>query len=332
MTEATERPALCGQTRDWRNFLATQLGPTVAASLEELAARKFVMEKPGDAPKWESALQTLHALALDRVAPDLARAMPRLGPHCLPAQLKQIEIALREFCPWRKGPFEVCGLALDAEWRSNLKFDRLRAHVDFNGQRVLDVGSGNGYTCLRALGAGASLALGVDPTWLFVAQFAALKRFMLPVPADVLPFALEELPEDLGPFDCVLSLGVLYHRRVPLDHLRALRKFIAKSGKLVLETLIVEGPEGYSLKPEARYAGMRNVWELPTSATLLRWLNCAGYRNVRLLDVSPTTLLEQRSTRWSSQHSLINVLDPTDPLKTIEGHPAPRRALLVAEH
>jgi len=332
MEEATERSALLGQSREWRHFLAKDLGPTVAARLEELAAKKLAAEKPGDAPKWESALQTLQALPLAPVAPDLTRDMPRLGATCLPAHLKQIEMALREFCPWRKGPFEVCGLALDAEWRSNLKFDRLRAHVDFNGQRVLDVGSGNGYYCLRAVGAGASLALGVDPTWLFVAQFAALTRFMLPVPAYVLPFALEELPEDLGTFDCVLSLGVLYHRRAPLEHLGALRKFIANGGKLVLETLIVEGPEGYSLKPEARYAGMRNVWELPTSATLQSWLKSAGYRHVQLLDVTATTPLEQRSTSWSSEHSLINVLDPTDALKTVEGHPAPRRALLIAEH
>lgn len=331
MDEATEKPTLLGQSREWRRFLATHLGEKVASKLEETAERKLILEKPGDARKWESALQILQALALDLVAPDLTCGMPRLGPRCSPALLKPIEMALREFCPWRKGPFEVCGLALDAEWCSNLKFDRLRSHVDFNGQRVLDVGSGNGYYCLRALGAGASLALGVDPTWLFVAQFAALTRFMLPVPAYVLPFALGELPEDLGTFDCVLSLGVLYHRRAPLDHLNALRKFIAKGGKLVLETLIVEGPEGYSLKPEARYAGMRNVWELPTSATLLGWLHSAGYRNVRLLDVTATTPYEQRSTSWSSEHSLINVLDPTDALKTVEGHPAPRRALLIAE-
>ena len=39
---------------------------------------------------------------------------------------------------------------------------------------------------------------------------------------------------------------------------------------------------------------------------------------------------EQRSTPWMTYHSLSNFLDPDDASKSIEGYPAPRRAVVTA--
>ncbi|MBR9800034.1 MAG: DUF1698 domain-containing protein, partial [Gammaproteobacteria bacterium] len=39
---------------------------------------------------------------------------------------------------------------------------------------------------------------------------------------------------------------------------------------------------------------------------------------------------EQRATDWMTYHSLSDFLDPADPSLTREGHPAPRRAVLIA--
>ena len=47
---------------------------------------------------------------------------------------------------------------------------------------------------------------------------------------------------------------------------------MAPGAELVLETLIVEGPKGYSLTPDGRYAQMRNVHCLPSIGTLESWL------------------------------------------------------------
>jgi tRNA (mo5U34)-methyltransferase len=44
-----------------------------------------------------------------------------------------------------------------------------------------------------------------------------------------------------------------------------------------------------------------------------------------------TTPEEQRATPWSTGHSLKESLDPNDPSRTVEGHPAPRRVLVVGE-
>jgi tRNA (mo5U34)-methyltransferase len=75
---------------------------------------------------------------------------------------------------------------------------------------------------------------------------------------------------------------------------------------------------------------MRNVWHLPTVTALQDWLQKAGFLEIRLVDVTVTTTDEQRSTEWMPFESLAEALDPGDPGRTIEGWPAPRRALLVS--
>ncbi|PMC22346.1 tRNA 5-methoxyuridine(34)/uridine 5-oxyacetic acid(34) synthase CmoB, partial [Klebsiella aerogenes] len=44
-------------------------------------------------------------------------------------------------------------------------------------------------------------------------------------------------------------MGVLYHRRSPLDHLWQLKDQLAPGGELVLETLVIEGDENTVLVP-----------------------------------------------------------------------------------
>jgi tRNA (mo5U34)-methyltransferase len=75
---------------------------------------------------------------------------------------------------------------------------------------------------------------------------------------------------------------------------------------------------------------MRNVWFIPSTAMLENWLRRCGYRDIRTVDVTPTTIAEQRSTEWMTFESLADFLDPADTRLTIEGHPAPQRAVLVA--
>ncbi|MDX2053500.1 MAG: tRNA 5-methoxyuridine(34)/uridine 5-oxyacetic acid(34) synthase CmoB [Polyangiaceae bacterium] len=309
-----------------RALLALHFGEGTAEELLGAAEEKLHRENPGDAMKWANAI---HALPNGDVTTDFARESPRLG-QALASNLPKIESGLRELGPWRKGPFTVGGVEVDAEWRSNLKFERIEPHVNLEGCRVLDVGSGNGYYCLRALGAGAKVVLGIDPTWLYVAQFAALQKLMPPQPAWVLPFTLEDLPAAAAGFDYVFSMGVLYHRRAPLDHLRALHQRLKPGGTLVLETLVIDAELGPSLIPNGRYAGMRNVWQIPSTETLLSWLKACGYEHARIVDITRTLPAEQRATSWSSPHSLINVLDANDPARTIEGYPGPTRAVAIA--
>ena len=298
----------------WANSLQQQLDSKLAIG-------------HGDLPRWRRAVDALPDITPTAVE---LRAEFRLEAACDEACRAVTHDALFGLSPWRKGPFNVFGVHVDTEWRSDWKWDRVSSHLDLNGKRILDVGCGNGYYMWRMLGAGADSVVGIDPNWLFFCQFHAMKRYLEELPVWHLPMALEELPPKLEGFDTVFSMGVLYHRRSPVDHLLDLKDCLVKGGELVLETLVVEGNEHTALVPEDRYAQMRNVWFLPSVAALECWLRRAGFVDVRCVDVSVTSIQEQRSTDWMRYQSLPDFLDPQDHGKTIEGLPAPMRAVLIA--
>ena len=115
-----------------------------------------------------------------------------------------------------------------------------------------------------------------------------------------------------------------------MEHLLQLRGALRKGGELVLETLVIEGDDRQVLVPRGRYAKMRNVWFIPSAGALQLWLEKCGFKDVRIVDVSLTTVDEQRATNWMQFESLADFLDPLDQTRTIEGYPRPLRAVLLA--
>ena len=308
----------------------SELAPWAETLLEDIG-QEFHAERYGDLPRWEKALAALPAVTPSRI--DLDADCIRVGASADidSATREQLETALRGLHPWRKGPFDLFGVHIDTEWRSDWKWQRVSPALDdLAGRRVLDVGCGSGYHCWRMLGAGATEVIGVDPTPLFVLQFQALQNYVQRPEACVLPLGIEQLPPDLEAFDTVFSMGVLYHRRSPIEHLMELRGALRKGGQLLLETLVVDGDVNTCLVPSGRYARMGNVWFLPSTALLMLWLKKLGFRNPHLVDVNQTSTEEQRSTDWMTFHSLANFLDPYDPNLTVEGYPAPKRAIFTA--
>ena len=300
-------------------------------SLPQQIAQGLDPQRWGDLPDWESVLTALPELTPSSVTfKDEVRAGS--AGDASPEQRQQLETQLRKLHPWRKGPWNLFGIHIDTEWRSDWKWDRVSPHLESLKDRlVLDVGCGSGYHCWRQYGAGARRVIGIDPSAKFVAQFYAAKKYLgMDAPVDVLPLGIEALPPRLQAFDTTFSMGVLYHRRSPLDHLRELRETLRPGGQLVLETLVIDGGPGECLVPEGRYAKMRNVWFFPSTATLEGWLRTVGFTNPRTVDLDRTSLEEQRSTDWMHFESLVDFLDPADHSKTIEGHPAPQRATIVA--
>lgn len=246
-------------------------------------------------------------------------------------QIKKLEALLRVFSPWRKGPFKVHGIDINTEWRSDWKWERLRQHITpLNNRTVLDVGCGSGYHLWRMLGDGAKFTVGIDPSTLFLFQFEAIRQLANDDQrAHLLPLGIQQLPK-LEAFDTVFSMGVLYHRKSPIDHLQQLKDQLRDGGELVLETLVIDGDENQVLVPMGRYGKMNNVWFLPSADALMLWLTKLGFENVRCVDSCITSVDEQRKTDWMEYESLADFLDPADPSKTIEGHPAPKRAVIIA--
>ena len=244
---------------------------------------------------------------------------------------QRITQLLKNMMPWRKGPFHLYGINIDTEWRSDWKWERLIPHINnLAGKTVLDVGCNSGYHLWRMVGAGAKLAVGIDPMALYLCQFEAIRKLLgNDQRAHLLPLGIEELPK-LNAFDTVFSMGVLYHRRSPLDHLFQLKDQLVDGGQLVLETLVIDGDLHQALMPGERYAQMRNVYFIPSVPTMINWLHKCGFSDVKMVDKSVTSLDEQRKTEWMTSDSLADFLDPNDSSKTIEGYPAPMRAVFIA--
>ena len=307
--------------------------PRLAAVIDAIVSSGLDVERYGDIPRWQQAVAILPDLKINSVdlVSDMVSVSVDLNDDSIIVQQSALRSSLMALHSWRKGPFSLAGVVIDTEWRSDFKWQRLiKKIVPLAGKRVLDVGCGSGYHCWRMAGEGADLVIGIDPTPLFVMQYWALQKYLQQPKVWVLPTRMESLPAKLGSFDSVFSMGVMYHRRSPFDHIHELREALVDGGQLILETLVIDGSEGQVLVPEGRYSKMGNVWFIPSVATLCQWLRKMKFSDIQVVDVSTTTAEEQRRTEWMTFHSLTDFLDPDDMTKTVEGYPAPQRAVVVA--
>ena len=77
--------------------------------------------------------------------------------------------------PWRKGPFDIFGIYIDSEWRSDIKWDRVIRHLKpLKKRHVLDIGSSNGYYMFRMLQHEPAMVMGIEPYANFYFQFMLL--------------------------------------------------------------------------------------------------------------------------------------------------------------
>jgi len=300
------------------------------ADLKDQIPTKFDTVRNGNLQTWLDAFAELPAAAPLTLSIDDGHLA--LGDsHSFNWSPETLKEQLKKFMPWRKGPWQLGGIRIDTEWHSDWKWERVAPHLaPLKGRRILDVGSGNGYYCFRMAEQGAAMALGIDPGMLAVVQYSLMKRYAPQLPVWVLPLGVEEMPETL-PFDTVFSMGVLYHRKSPIDHIYQLKGFLRSGGELVLETMVIEEEYGDLLFPEDRYQQMRNVWFIPSVKQLELWIRRCGFVNVRTVCVEKTTVEEQRKTEWMQFDSLQQFLDPENSSKTIEGYPSPCRAVVIAE-
>lgn len=325
---------LTAQFSHWKSdFYQSMIGTKLESWLSTLIPllNDWEVSVPSkDAKRWQNQLQKLPSpsnatLCLSDIVE--VQATPLLNN----GEQQKVSAILKQFMPWRKGPFVFCGIEIDTEWRSDWKWQRVVPHIgNLEGQKVLDVGCGSGYHLFRMAEQKAEQVIGVDPTALFFYQFHCFKKYGEQLNVHFLPLGIEQLPASHY-FDTVFSMGVLYHRHDPIRFLKELKAQVAINGQLILETLVIEGDEQTVLMPSDRYAQMRNVWFIPSVDALTLWLKRAGFKQVQCVDIDTTSIKEQRATEWMDNHSLVDFLDPSDNTKTIEGYPAPKRAVLIAK-
>ena len=301
----------------------------LANYLEQIILKKKQELIHGDLEKWSKAIQLLPQKTTKK--PILNLSTISINGVGLTNKEKEItKKSLKILNPWRKGPFLIDDIFIDSEWKSNIKWNRIKNMTSpLNNKTILDVGCGNGYYSLRMIGDGAKLVIGIDPSILFMMQFKAIMNFMGDIPVYLLPLKLSELTNNQPFFDTVFSMGVLYHQKSPYIHLEQLYNSLKSGGELVLETIVFPKSKNFRNSGKERYAQMRNVWHIPNTEELISWIKKAGFKDIIKSSLYKTSINEQRSTPWMTSHSLIQALDPDNHNLTIEGYPAPHRIIIV---
>jgi tRNA (mo5U34)-methyltransferase len=238
---------------------------------------------------------------------------------------------LRGLMPWRKGPFSVFGIDIDAEWRSERKWNRLVAELpDLSGKVIADIGCNNGYYMFRMAHYHPALVLGFEPYVQHYYTFNTLNAFAGQRQLQVELLGIEHLTCFPESFDVIFCLGILYHQPSPLDALRDLHTALKPGGQLIVESQAIPGNEPMALFPQSTYAKVPGTWFVPTASCLHNWMNRTGFKHVRLFCDHAMSSEEQRRTAWMNFESYEDFIDKDNPALTIEGYPAPRRVFFKA--
>ena len=236
----------------------------------------------------------------------------------------------RFFRPWKKGRFDLFGIEIDGEWRSDWKWQRMESRLQVEGERVADIGCHNGYFMFRLLAKAPSLVVGFEPNLHCYFNFHFLQQYVREEKLYFEPFGVEYLDEYPAFFDVVLCWGILYHQLDPVSVLRRLHRSLKRGGVVLIDCQGIAGEDDMLLLPRKRYAGAAGIWYLPTKSALKNWLHRTNFRNINVFYDEPLSISEQRATAWSPSKSLQDFLT-ADGKKTCEGYPVPRRFYLIAE-
>jgi len=242
---------------------------------------------------------------------------------------QDIRKSLQAFMPWRKGPFSVFGIDIDAEWQSNRKWQRLLPLLpDLREKNVADIGCNNGYYMFRMSEHRPRFVLGFEPSVQHYYCFKALNSLAGIGQLNIDLLGVEHLPLFPSCFDVIFLMGVIYHRPSPVDTLRDVYAALAPGGTLILESQAIPGEESLALFPETTYAKAPGIYFIPTGRCLGNWMKKAGFEHVELFCSHPMSGEEQRRTEWMTFESYSDFLKTGNPLLTLEGYPAPHRVFL----
>lgn len=119
------------------------------------------------------------------------------------------------------------------------------------------------------------------------------------VEANVLYMGERERAE-LGRFDLVWCLGVLYHNVEQLRLLRRLYELTAENGLVVVESAttrnrVLAGRNVVELHWPETYRSVPTITHLPTRRAIASWLEMVGFADVRIREVYSRSLRWQRA-------------------------------------
>ncbi|MCK5680766.1 tRNA 5-methoxyuridine(34)/uridine 5-oxyacetic acid(34) synthase CmoB, partial [bacterium] len=241
----------------------------------------------------------------------------------------QVSKVMRNFIPWRKGPYKVFGIDIDAEWRSCRKWDRVLPSLpDLRDKVIADIGSSNGYYMFRMAPHQPKAVIGFEPYLQHYFTFQTLNSFARLTNLHMEFLGVEQLGLFVNSFDVVFLMGILYHRISPLESLKEVKKSMKRGGTLIVESQAIPGDTPVALFPEHRYAKAPGTYFIPTATCIKNWMLRAGFVDVEIFCSHSMSNKEQRRTEWMTFESYDDFIDPNNPSLTVEGYPAPLRVFL----
>lgn len=264
---------------------------------------------------------------------DFSDSVVKIGrkDELYPEQQQRFLQSLKAFCPWKKGPFELFGINIDAEWRSDWKWARIFPYIQsLENRKVADIGCHNGYFMFRMTEQKPDCVIGFEPVAKHFWNFQLMQNI---VQQENLFFELLGVEHiDFYPdfFDTIFCLGILYHHPDPIGLLTKMKQALAPKGEIIIDCQGIPGELPVSLTPRKRYAQARGIWFLPTQSCLENWLARAGFTQINCFFAAPLSVEEQRRTAWADIDSLQEFLNSDDSSLTVEGYPAPWRYYVIA--
>jgi len=275
-----------------------------------------------------NSVRHLHARFLD-----CSRDAVVIGsePELSPAEKKKLYGVLRSFMPWRKGPWSIFGIDIDAERRSERKWNRVLPELpDLAGKVIADIGCNNGYYMFRMAHYRPALVLGFEPYLQHYYAFKTLNALAGVEALKIVPLGVEEISLFQDCFDVIFLMGILYHRSSPIDCLRNIKTALKPGGSLLIESQGIPGEEPVALFPAKTFAKVPGTYFVPSRSCLLNWVERAGFSQAKIFCFHPMSNLEQRPTDWMDFESYDDFIDPADPSRTVEGYPTPLRLFVRA--
>jgi len=318
-------------TSDYLDLLPTSARREVIRQLRSDHEARVQQEKKGflrfrEPYKKICALPPARFLGLDNDTVQIGKS-----GELTPAQHEILHQAMRDFMPWRKGPFDLFGLIIDAEWQSFRKWNRLLPELpDLTNKIVADIGCNNGYYMFRLAPQAPRCVVGFEPMLQHFYCFKALNHLAGQPRLFIEPFGVEQIIHYPRCFDVVFLMGIIYHRISPIAMLREIREAMRPGGTLIVESQAIPGEEPVALFPAERYAKVPGTYFVPTANCLVNWLRRVGFGEVECFCSHPMNSEEQRKTEWMTFESYNDFVDPNDPNRTVEGYPAPLRVFVHA--
>ncbi len=214
-----------------------------------------------------------------------------------PVDPDRVRARIASVATWRHTIEVAPGIFTEGTVDNRTELGRLRLPADLAGKRVLDVGCSDGFYSFTCEQRGADVVALDDESSLLAGEGNGftVARELLGSTVDYRIADVETLAEsDLGSFDLVLFVNVLYHVQNPQRALRALAAVTQPGGRMVLKTIFrndvrvwVRGrPYGFDLDrrpkwwyfPHDELGGDPTNWWAPNRAGLVGMLEATGWR------------------------------------------------------